>query len=327
MAFEERINEFFHGKQFMFAAWAAMAVSAFVAASSGRIEYVDCGHGIFFDVADILVGRPMLSVFLNVAVVTVIGLLMQLLNKVYGFVRSNTSMLASAFYLLTMSNPFTSYSLYTGTALALILVLGAFYLYVSYLNPRASHSVFLTFTVITFCTMFHWAFVLLLIAFVFGFIEMRAMQWRGIVAMLLGIITPFWILMGLGVVAPSQFMPMEFSSAMASADLSTISLFVVSVVVTAVAAIVLTCVNLYTIIGYRHQWRIYNAFIMLTGIITIVAMCVDYHDMHVFLPLLNECLAVEFAHAFSINKSQYRYAFAVVLAAWSLLSFAAILYV
>lgn len=327
MAFEERINEFFHGKQFMLVAWAAMAVSAYVAAMSGNLGQIDHGHGIFFDATDILVEHPTLSVTLNVALVTVIGLLMQLLNKVYGFVRSSTSMLASAFYLLTMANPFTSYTLYTGTALAAVLVLGAFYLYVSYLNPRAQHSVFLTFAVVTSCTMIHWSFVLLLVAFFLGFIEMRVMQWRGIVAMLLGIITPFWILLGLGIVSPLSFMPMQFSTAWASAEVSQLSLFLVSVIVTAVAAVVLTCVNLYTIIGYRHQWRIYNAFIMLTGIITIIAMCVDYHDMHVFLPLLNVCLAIEVAHAFSINKSQYRYVFAIVLAVWSVLSFVGILYV
>lgn len=327
MAFEERINDFFHGKQFMFVAWVAMAVSAFVAAMSGKLGPIDHGHGIFFDATDILAGRPMLSVTLNVALVTVIGMLMQLLNKVYGFVRSSTSMLGSAFYLLTMANPFTSYSLYTGTALAAVLVLGAFYLYVSYLNPKATHSVFLTFAVVASCTMLHWAFVLLLVAFFLGFIEMRVMQWRGFVAMLLGIITPFWIVMGLGLIPPSQFMPMQFSTAWASAGVTQLSIFLISVIVTAITAVVLTCINLVTIIGYRHQWRIYNAFIMLTGIITIVAMCIDYHDMHVFLPLLNVCLAIEFAHAFTINKSQYRYAFAIVLAAWSVLSFVGILYV
>lgn len=327
MAIEERIDEFFHGRQFMLVAWLAMAVSAVVAAHSGTLVVVDHGHGIFFDYSHFLSGYPVLSTLANVLVVTVIGVLLQLLNKVYGFVRSSTSLLASTFYLLTMANPYTAHTLYAGTALALVLVLGTFYLYVSYLNPKAQHSIFLTFVVITTSAMFHWLFVLLLVIFMIGFMEMRVMQWRGIVAMLLGIITPFWIVLGLGIVAPTQFMPIHLSAVWSLPQLPQWGVFIVSVVVTALAGIVLACVNLYTIIGYRLQWRLYNAFVIVVGLITIVAMCVFFHDIQVLLPMLNVFLAVEVAHAFTIAKWQRRYIMGFVLVAWSVLSCVGILFV
>ncbi len=326
MTIEERIDDFFHGRQFMAVAWLAMAVSAIVAATSGRMSYVDTGYGMFFDHDELLAGRPVLSAVLNVLVVTGIGLLLQLLNKVYTFVRSNTSLLGASFYMLTMANPYTSYSLSVGTAMAFVLVLGAFYLFVSYMNPKAQFSIFLTFAVVTTFTMVHWAFVLLLIVFMLGFMQMQVMRWRAIVAMLLGIITPLWIALGMGIVSPSQFMPLQLSTVWSTPQVAQLGMFLVSVIITAVVAIVLTVINLYTIIGYRHQWRVYNAFFMITGIITIVAMCLLYHDIQVFLPLLNVMLAVEVAHAYTISRGQRRYIIGLVLVAWAVVSYVGVLY-
>lgn len=327
MDFEEKLSEFFNGKLFMALAWIAMVVSAFIATTSGEMAPESDGQGIFFSISPHISGSPMLSLALNTAVVTAIGALLLMLNKVYNFVRSVTATLASSFFLLTMANPLTSYALNTGTAMALIVTLGAFYTFASYNNPRSQRSVFLTFSAVTFCTMFQWAFVLLLPAFFLGFCYMRIMNWRSFTAMLLGIIVPFWIVLGLGIASIYDFKPFVFTSAWDSLDSSQLHLLLVSIAVTVVATIAITVVNLYTIIGYRLQLRVYNVFFMLVAMFTIAAMVVDYRDMHVFLPMLNLSLAVQMAHAFTINKSSRRYIFMAVLLLWSIASFIGILYI
>lgn len=327
MGIEERISEFFNGKTFLLLSWIAMAISALVAVSSGEVTSAVDGNGIFFNVGAHISGAPILSALFNVALVTCIGALLQLLNKVYSFVRDVTDTLASTFYLLTMANPLTSFSLNTGTAMALIVVLGAFYTFASYNNIRAQRSIFLTFCVVSFCTMFQWAFVLLIPAFFFGFCYMRIMTWRSVIAMLLGIFVPFWIVMGLGIASPADFKPFVFNSAWDSLELSQVRMLLISIIVTGVATIALTAVNLYTIISYRLQLRVYNVFFMLVSILTIIAMCVDYRDMHIYLPMLNVSLAVQMAHAFTISKSVRRYIFIAVLLLWSLFSFVGILYI
>lgn len=327
MAIEEKINEFFNGKVFMTLSWLAMVLSAFVAASCGEIDHAISGHGIFFSVSDHIAGAPRMSMFLNLTLVSVIGILMLLLNKYFSFVRNVTSVLASAFFLLTLANPLTSYILHAGTALTLIVAVGAFYLFSSYMNPHAQRSIFLTFAIITTCTMFQWAFVLLLPAFFLGFANMRIMNVKGIMAALLGIFVPFWIVLGLGIVSITDFKPFVINSAWKLLDISQLRMLVVSVAVTAVVTIALTVVNLITIINYRRQLRVYNAFFMVVGILTIVAMCIDYRNMHIYLPMLNLTLAVQLAHSFTIAKYHQRYIFIVVLIVWSIASFVGILFV
>lgn len=324
---EEKLNDFFNGSYFLVLSWIALVVSAVVASASGEVFHSSYGQGIFFSVSDMLGNSPVASITINIALVTAIGALMQMLNKVFSFVRSVTTLLASSFFLLTMANPLTSSVLHAGPALALIVAVGAFYLFSSYMNQHAQRSIFLTFAIVTTCTMFQWAFVLLLPAFMLGFINMRIMNAKGIIAALLGIFTPFWIVLGLGIASISDFKPFVINSAWETLDISQVRMLVVSIAVTAVAAIALTVVNLVTIINYRRQLRVYNAFFMVVGILTIIAMCIDYRDMHIYLPMLNLSLAVQLAHAFTVNTSGKRYIFVAVLLLWTLCSFVGILFI
>lgn len=327
MTFDEKANELFNGKYFLMLSWLAMVIGTVVAAGSGEVVQPVPGQGIFYGSLSFLSGSTMTAVCVNLLLVTVIGALLQLLNKVYSFVRNVTDTLAGSFYLLTMANPLTCGILQPGTALALVLVLGAFYVFSSYSSLHAQHRVFLVFAAVTFATMFQWSFALLLPVFFLGFCYMRVMNWRGLAAMLFGLFVPFWIILGLGLASPSDFKALLVSTVWQTLDLSQVRMLVVSVAVTAVATVGLIFVNMPTIINYRRQLRVFNVFFWIVAILAVVAMLIDYRDMHVFLPLLNLCLAVQVAHAFTISRHNLRYVYVVVLIVWSLCSHALILYV
>ncbi|MCQ2288418.1 MAG: hypothetical protein MJZ74_04910 [Muribaculaceae bacterium] len=322
----DKLNDIFNGKLFLAASWFAMMLASIVAATSGEVVQQGDGNGIFFDISSSYVGSPGLSMTINVLLVTAIGVLMLMLNKVFNFVRSVTDMLASAFFLLTMSNPLTCCAFNAGTALTLVLALGAFYTFGSYNDKHAQRSIFLTFTIITFCALFQWAFVVLLPAFFIGFCYMRTMNWRSFMATLLGIFVPFWIVLGTGMASPFDFKPIATGQAWATLEPGQLRMMIVSVCVTVVAVIAITAANLYTIINYRLQLRVYNVFFMVMSILTIIAMVVDYHDMHIFIPILNLCLAVQFSHAYTISTFTHRYIYVIVLIVWSIVSCTGILY-
>ena len=89
----------------------------------------------------------------------------------------------------------------------------------------------------------------------------------------------------------------------------------------ALATLVLTVVNLFTIYNYRLQLRVYNAFFAMVTIIIILAMCIDYQDMATYVPILNLCLSVQVAHAFTVAPFTKRYFIVVGLAALCLIEF------
>ena len=160
---------------------------------SGRVPVAEAGSGIFFEMPNVLVEPGLTSALINVACLVGIGALMLLVNKMFSFVRSMTSVFVSSFFLLEFAMPVTSSVFNTGTALCLILVLGVLALFASYEDMHSQGRIYLTMCILAAACMWQWAFVILIPAFAIGFMYMRAMDFRGFLAMLLGLATPFWI--------------------------------------------------------------------------------------------------------------------------------------
>ena len=195
--------------------------------SSGRVPVAEAGSGIFFEMPTVLVEPGLPSALINVACLVGIGALMLLINKVFSFVRSMTSIFVSAFFLLEFAVPATSSVFNTGTALCLILVLGVLALFASYEDLHSQGRIYLTMTILATACLWQWAFLILIPAFAIGFMYMRAMDFRGFLAMLLGLATPFWIVIGLGIVNPAtDFKPLAINAVWATLDLSQTRLLV-----------------------------------------------------------------------------------------------------
>jgi len=271
------------------------------------------GTGFFFSLEGTLIQDPWLSAVINVVCTLVIGALMLALNKVFSFVRSVTSVFVSVFFLLQLANPLALVSFDAGTVLCLALVLMLLPLFGSYQDTHSQRSIYLIFTLAAAGSMFNYAFLLLVPAFLLGFLYMRSFDLRGALAMLLGLVTPFWIVLGLGIVHYTDFRLPQIDGVWPVLERSQASLLIVLAAVTALLGIVLTLRNLVTLMSYRMQTRVCNAFLALSMALTIVAMVIDYRDLTVFMPLLNLTVAVQAAHAYTLSGFQFRYVLMLAL--------------
>lgn len=303
---DDRCIDFLNGRTFMTLSGVLLIVTALLAV--GRVPTAHADSGIYFDMPAVLMQPGWLSAVINVACLLGIGALVLVVNKVFSFVRSMTSIFVAAFFLLEVAVPVTSNAFNTGTALCLMLVLGVLALFASYEDIRSQGRIYLTMTVLSAACLWQWAFVVLIPAFALGFMYMRAMDFRGFLALLLGLATPFWIVFGLGLVHPvDDFRPLEINAVWDTLDLTQMRLLVTWVAVLVVLSLLLTVVNLMTILNYRLQFRVYNAFFIIVTLLCLVAICVDYRDMVVFVPLLNLCVAIQVAHSFTLSNQPKRH--------------------
>ncbi len=311
---EERINEFLNSRKCVWLCGAIFVIGSLLAMHTGRFTTTDTGNGVFFSIGNNLIGNPLISYIVNMACTFAIVALSMSLNKKYGVVRSYTFISASMFLLLQTANPFLSTHFNSGTALCLIAVVLCFILYASYqLKNTAQRRIFLIFAVLSFCCMFQYVFLVLVVAFTIGFMQMRAMSTRGWLALILGIITPFWIAIGLGFVNPCAATPPQIEAIWDYLQNWQVQLVIGSTVIVALVAIVLMVFDMFTILNYRLQIRLYNSFLLVLTIASIAMMCVDYRNLLIYVPLLNWCLAIWIAHAFTIhNEHTRRYIFIAV---------------
>ena len=309
MSSREHINEYFNGQPFMIMCALALIAATAVALSMGVQPLSDESTGIFFSVKGASIGNKTLSAALNVLCLLVTGGVMLALNKVFTYVRSMTRLFASAFYLLQLANPSGLVAFNAGTLVCLVTAVAIMPLFASYQDRHSQRSIFLIFAMLTTGSMFHYGFLIILPAFLLGFINMGVFNLKGVLAMLFGLLTPFWIVMGLGLATPADFIMPKIDGIWNLMGQSHVNLVHVLAAATAILGIVLAVRNLLTIMNYRMQSRVYNAFFVFVLVMVIIALCIDCGAVTVFLPLLNLMVAIQIAHYHTLRTSPFRYVY------------------
>ena len=186
----------------------------------------------------------------------------------------------------------------------------------------SQRSIYIVMTVIATCCTFQYSFALLILLFVLGFTQMRAMSLRGAIAAAMGIITPLWILVGVGIVDITSLRLPQFTQEFKLLELSQAPLVIAEALGVAIVTIVLTVVNSFSLFNYRLQIRV-NAFFTILNLLVIIMMVIDYNNLLTYLPMLNLCLSVQIAHAFTIAPFQRKYIFIVVFVVLVLVGYGA----
>jgi hypothetical protein len=313
MTTREHTNEYFNGQPFMFLCALALIVATVVALSMGVQPPSGDSTGLFFSIKGRLIEHGPLSAFINLVCLFTTGGIMLALNKVFSYVRSVTHLFVSAFFLLQIANPAGLVSFNAGTLLCLLTTIAMLPLFASYQDRHAQRSIFLIFAILAAGSMFHYGFLFLIPAFILGFLNMGVFNLKGVLAMLFGLVTPFWIVLGLGIAAPSNFTVPSIDGIWNLTGQPWTNLMLVLAVITVVLGIVLAVRNLLTIMSYRMQTRVYNAFFIFTLVMAVIALCIDYCDVQVYLPLLNLMTAVQIAHAHTLRTAPLRYVFLLLL--------------
>lgn len=292
----------------------ALMGAAVVALMTGVKPATSEGTGIFFSLRGTLIEAGPVSALINVAGILATGGIMLALNKVFSYVRSVTHLFVSAFFLLQVAHPSGLVSFNTGTLLCLVTALAIMPLFSSYQDRHSQRSIFLIFALIATGSMFHYGFLVLIPAFLLGFMNMGVFNLKGLLAMFFGLVTPFWIVLGLGIATPADFVMPQVDGVWNLAGKSRMTLVLASL--TALLGIVLAVMNLMTIMNYRMQTRVYNAFFVFVLAALLIALCLDFGNVAIYLPLLGLMVAVQIAHVHTLRATmQYRYVFILLFIA------------
>ena len=303
---EEDITKFINGRQFFILTAVLFVVLTWIAPKEVT-SLQGASMGVCFQSVSTLVLPQLLSFLLSTAGMIGVGFLLAFLNKTYSYVREVTYVFSSTFLWLGIANPMIATHFYDGTILSIAVMLLALILFSTYQDGRQQRRVYITFAILSVCCMFQYSFFYLIIVMIFGFMQMRAMGIRSFLAIIFGLITPYWIACGTGLIEWSQFKMPNLVSAWSSHAVeqswSTISIIYISIVL----ALTLFGMNVLQLISYKLQTRSYNGFFIALMLLTMIMMAIDYNNLLVYLPVLNICIAVQMAHAFTIRKHTRRY--------------------
>ncbi|MCM1071799.1 MAG: hypothetical protein NC210_06500 [[Clostridium] fimetarium] len=255
-----------------------------------------------------------------------IGLLTLTINRTFNVLRSLTTLVAGLFFVMQLGLPSLLCQFYSGTLLTLLVLVCTALLFSAYGSGAGQRRVFLAFCLTTLAAFTNVSFALYLPVLLVGCAQMRIFNGRTLVAALLGVLTPPWLLIGFGIVRVEEIdMPRWLMAWSQWGDPHLARSLIVTGFTLFIGAFFITT-NLMKILSYNSRVRAYNGFLTMTLIATALYTLFDFGSFRFYLPLLNCLTAYQAAHFFTYRRSRRSYIPILILIltycgfyAWSLI--------
>lgn len=265
-----------------------------------------CGGHVLFPVEGWLASHGA-DGWANIMLNLLIAFMMIYLNKIYNMLRGITMLHAGIFMIMQMAIPPLLGDMYQGTFLCLTLLACVFLMYPAFSDPAATRNVFLTFCLLSAGVMLQYAFIVYIPVFIIGCAQMRIMSFRTIIAAILGLVTPWWITIGAGMVSTGDIRIPAPCDIFGDMDASMMLAIVTTVAVSGFVAVTAWVLNFMKMMSYNAPTRAYNGLITIMMFVTIPAMVLDHGNILTYAPVLNCCASFHIGHFFATHKQDQSY--------------------
>lgn len=299
-----RITRFLHSRGAMIAAAVLMVLAAWSAYASGDDAILPGDRGIALPSPVSWLPDRFASLICGVASSLLTMGLMLFLNRRFNLLRDLSTLFCVLFAGMQAATPMLTSQFYSGSLLALTIGASLALMFGCYACPWRRRRVFLVFFLLSAGVAVQYAFAVYIPVMLLCCWQMRIMSGRTMVAVLLGLITPWWLLLGFGIVAPDQFHAPELSRMLSAFTFADGARLAVTLLLTSAVLIVAVVLDLFRTIAYNARARSYNGTIVLTGAVTIVAMAIDFKNVATYVPLLNMLAAMQGAQFFIIHRTE-----------------------
>lgn len=280
-----------------------MVASALWALDIGEVNRITADKGLVFSSPDLWIAAPGVSLAVNVVVLLAVIGLMIFVNKAYNIPRTITLIFATFFAVIVSATPDLTAQLCSGSIVAVVILLSMTLMFSTFAAPSARRRVFLIFFLLSGAVAVQYAFVVYLPVFILACVQMRIFTFRTVLAALLGIISPWWLLFGFGIITPADIHMPRFVNVLEAAPALDTVITALTGGLTALLALTAYVLSLLKLITYNAQMRACNGLLALVMFVTIVAMCVDFTNYLAYLTLLDCCTAFFLGHLFVIRNA------------------------
>ncbi len=242
------------------------------------------------------------------------GVAMVIINRQFNLLHTTSLFFAGLFMVACGSTPiiFTSY---IPVLLAAVVVGAMWFMFTLYNRRRSDRRLFLVFTLISAGALLDWSFLFYIPVFVAGIGQMRIFRFKKILAAIVGIITPWWITIGLGILPFPRLPHIFFTPPSMLAEIPGGWPFVVAVAFTLLTGFFTGSINLLRILGFNARSRAVNGLITTIAMTTGLLAIVNFTHLDTYVVILNACTALQVGHFFRATAAKRGYIFVLFLLA------------
>lgn len=257
---------------------------------------------------------PLISWLLNLALLLGTTAGIYLFNKQFSVVPGPSAILAPIFLLMTVSIPWIGGTL-TGSAIITPVALSMLSIFCSaYGSRNASQEVFLVATLLSFGSMIQYAFVFMIVPAIVIAALFKCLRIREILAMLLGLMAPYWIVLGLGLVSPDSLRLPALSYIFDSvASKESLFICMLNLGFSAVIAMILALYNGIKLYAGNTRRRLFNLAICFTGLFALAGMIVDFNNFSAYVVTFYLTAAFQLADMFALWNIRRQWIWALII--------------
>lgn len=263
--------------------------------------YVTGELGIFLPSPNNWNLSPVLSHLLTPLMIAATTILLYVANKKYTFVTGSDTVFMGMFLVMCTSNIWLSDRFSASFLFAAANVLCLMILFNCYRKNNATQELFLIATIISLGSMIQYAFLALIVVYIVGAVMLKCFSFRGLIAFGMGLIAPYWVAIGLGIVPYTNFRMPEFTiitdSAYSAGD---VLIGMINIGLTCIIGLIMGLNNLVKLYAGNTQRRLNNMVINLLGVVSLICMLVDFNNIIVYLATIYMIVAIQLAHLFTL---------------------------
>lgn len=258
--------------------------------------------GICFHSPNMWQLSPLVSFLVNLGLILVVATGMQLLNRRYNFIRINDFTTFSIYLTLTACNPWITQWFGSSTLLALANLTCWSLLFDSYRSRNATQQVFTVASILSIGSMIQYSFVFMMPVYLLITIILKIMRWREFLAMIIGIIAPYWVAVGTGLVALDQFkLPTITNLFINFAPPLDLLIMLVGLGIVILIALILGFNNELLLFAGNSRVRALNNCITVTGLGCALLIIFDFNNMLAYIGSFYLSVAVQGGNLFALR--------------------------
>lgn len=280
---------------------AAMFVTAFFA---GAPEHPAAGQmGICFPQPELWDLVPLGAWAINLGIFFAVTVTLWFCNKDYTFVQGNDTVLTGMFVIMAASNPWLSGVLTGSGIMAFANLLCMVILFGCYRKRNASQELFIIASILALGSMIQYGFVFMIPVYIIGAVMMKCFSFKGFIAILMGLVAPYWIGVGFGLIPLDSFRMPTFTNFFDSAESkSEIFVLLVNLGVTFLISLFLALNNIVKLYAGNTQRYQYNMVLNLLGVVAVACMVLDFTNMVVYMATFYLIASVQLANLFALRE-------------------------
>ncbi len=156
-------------------------------------------------------------------------------------------------------------------------------------------------TIISLGSMIQYAFLFILLPMVLIGILFKCIHFRETIALVMGLIAPYWVTVGMGIIPPENFtMPRLINIFDVMMSTGALYFSLVNIAVSALACFIIGLYNSMKLYAGNPRRRLFNIAFNVIGLTTAVCMVCDYYNFTAYIVTFFICCALQIANMFAL---------------------------